>query len=244
MNYLKLIFYITFFTNVTIINSSLTNIDLNTSKMFLNLIVKATDYEFNSIENKIPDGWKLLLKNQTTWNNYDVQISNVNETKNIINNWTKLNNWSNYISQQINDITIQKSYVFQSFQTIFNHSTEYICCIVGASHINNNSIIMSYTSTCSKAELITQYYGDDKKFKEKFRWPFDGLHRMTIWYTCTDIISGRAYRKSGKKECIRPLTNNETHNITLKLVTSIRPELHVTANGIAKMLSLPLPYPN
>ncbi len=246
MTYLKLILYITFFTNVIIINSSSTNIDLNTSKMYLNLIVKATDYEFNSIDNRIPIDWTLLLENQTTLNDYDIQIVPANETENIINNWTNFNNWSNYISQQFNDITIQKSYVFQSFQTIFTHSIESICCIIGASHIHNNSIILSYTSTCSKAKLITQYYGDDKKvyIPDLRPRPFGHHYFFGRHITCTKIMKTIHLHNIYEKDCIRPLTNNETQNITLKLISSIRPELHVTANGIAKMLSLPLPYPN
>ena len=46
------------------------------------------------------------------------------------------------------------------------------------------------------------------------------------------------------KYLIQNFTTEEIQNITLTLASSIRPELHVTANGIAKMLSLPLPYPN
>ena len=46
------------------------------------------------------------------------------------------------------------------------------------------------------------------------------------------------------KNCARNLTNEEFQNVTLTLASSIRPELHGTANSIAKMLSLPLPYPN
>tara|TARA_B100002019_G_C21203486_1_gene565350 strand:+ start:134 stop:1042 length:909 start_codon:yes stop_codon:yes gene_type:complete len=302
MTYLKLIFYITLFTNVIIINSSPINLDPNTAKELLDAIKNTTDYETNSIIKNKPDNWEYLLTPPTILNSYDVQIVPLNGTENIINNWTKSQNWTSDISKMFSDITDEKALEFQTFTTKFNPNTEIFCGIIGCARNDNGTVIMAYTSSCSKSILFiplgvswvdgtflvrtlptsNQLQKSGKISSRYFNYlrtlfmdirdiesnnvycsieanvPFSPGFIQFVWealiqgYSCggekVDWGNGELLCLNHNidiiQNCKRSLTSEEIQNITLTLASSIRPELHGTANSIAKMLSLPLPYPN
>ena len=104
MTYLKLILYITLFTNVIIINSSPINLVPNTAKELLDAIKNATDYETDTINKNKQAFWEYLLTPPTILNSYDVKIVPINESENVTNNWTKSQNWSSDISKMFSNI--------------------------------------------------------------------------------------------------------------------------------------------